>query len=141
MAQKNPHEAYFRDVLEQLYRGNFEPFSKALADDYVCHTPGRSIVAGDYHGTDQAEKKRPLMRKLTGDSFRVRALGDISIDGEWGMAPVMVTAEAGGAKLETTAFGIWRFRDDTIVEHWEMNFDQYAFDAFIAAATASVQDD
>ena len=137
MTKTNPHEAYFREVLGALYKGNFEPFNAAIAEDYVCHTPGRSTVAGDYHGADHIEVKRPKMRALSDGSFRVRALGEICIDGDWGMAPVMVSAEAWGQKLETPAFGIWRFRGDKIVEHWEMNYDQYGFDAFIAAASGA----
>ncbi|PVH28693.1 hypothetical protein DDE20_10920 [Pararhodobacter oceanensis] len=136
MPDADSHEAYFRSVLTELYAGNFEPFNAAIADDYICHTPGRSSIAGDYHGTEQAEVKRPKMRALTAGSFKVRKLGDICISGDWAMVPVVVSAEAGDTKLETPAFGIWRFRGDKIVEHWEMNFDQYGFDAFVAAAEA-----
>jgi hypothetical protein len=136
MSKSNPHEAHFREVLGALYKGNFEPFSAAISEDYVCHTPGRSILAGDYHGAEQTTVKRPKLRALCGGTFRVQAIGDMCIDGDWGMVPVRVTAEAGDAKLDTTAFGIWRFRGDRIVEHWEMNFDQRHFDDFIAAAAA-----
>lgn len=138
MAKPNQHEHYFRGVLGALYKGDFEPFGAAISDDYVCHTPGGSIVAGDYHGQEQITVKRPKMRELGRGTFRVQAIGDICIDGEWGMVPVRVTAQAGEAKLDTTAFGIWRFRGDKIVEHWEMNYDQRHFDDFIAAASALV---
>lgn len=137
MTETNTHESYFRDVLTALYSGDFAPFDKAISEDYVCHTPGRSIIAGVYHGTEQAEVKRPKMRALTAGSFKVRKLGDIAIDGDWGMVPVMVTAEHRGMKLETQAFGIWRFENGKIAEHWEMNFDQYGFDEFIADVEAS----
>ena len=63
----------------------------------------------------------------------------ISVDNKPGyfffqLVPVMISAEAGEARLETAGFGIWRFKGDKIAEQWEMNFDQYGFDAFIAAA-------
>ncbi len=138
MTIANRHDTYFRSVLGALYTGNFDPFNAAISDDYVCHTPGRSELARDWHGTEQAEVKRPRMRALTRGSFKVRAMGEICIDGEWGMVPVMVSAEVGEHRFESRAFGIWRFRDDKIVEHWEMNFDQYGFDAFIAAVSAEV---
>lgn len=134
MPKTNKHEAYFREVLTALYSGDFEPFNEALADDYICHTPGRSSVAGHYRGKEQAEVKRPRMKALTAGTFKVRNIGEICLDGDWAMVPVMVTADGFGRKLETPAFGIWRFRDDKIVEHWEMNFDQYGFDEFLAAA-------
>lgn len=137
MTEPNPHEAYFREVLEALYSGNPEPLIGAISDDYVCHTPGRSCLAGDYHGRDQFEIKRPKMRALVGDTFRVRRIAPVCIHGDWAMVPVEVSAEAAGRKLNVPAFGIWRFRDDRIVEHWEGNFDQHSFDEFIDAAEAA----
>ena len=134
MSDANRHADYFRKVLTALYSGDFEPFNQAIADDYVCHSPGRSELSGDWHYRQQAEVKRPRMRALTQGTFKVRAMGDICINGEWGMVPVKVSAEAGQNRFESRAFGIWRFRDDKIVEHWEMNYDQHGFDEFVAAA-------
>lgn len=133
MTSREDRRAYLKSVLESVYRGESEPFAAAISPDYVCHTPGRSQIAGDFRGEEHLTLHRTQIRALTGGTFRVRPLADILINEEWALVPVRVTAEKDGRTLDTTAFGIWRFSDGRIVEHWEMNCDQYAFDEFFGA--------
>ena len=136
MPNKEEVRAYLKGVLESVYRGEAEPLAKAISPDYVCHAPGRSQVAGDFKGDEHLTVHRPQIRGLSGGSFRVKPYAEILMSDEWALVPVRVTAEKDGRKLDTLAFGVWRFADGKIVEHWEMNYDQYQFDDFFGGPVA-----
>jgi ketosteroid isomerase-like protein len=117
-------------ILRRIYARDRAAFYAALAPDYVCHTPGRCRVSGDHHGVDGMRRHIEDGQALSGGTFRVNALGASVADDHWGMVPVRLTAQRGDAVLETRAFGVWRFADGRIAEHWECPFDLHAFEAF-----------
>ncbi|MBR1297368.1 nuclear transport factor 2 family protein [Bradyrhizobium sp. AUGA SZCCT0042] len=117
-------------LLRKIYARDDETFQRMMAPEYVCHTPGRSQVAGDFKGWEHRTRHGAQIGELTNKTFRVQPLGEFLVDDEWGMVPVQISAERDGKRLDMQAFGIWRFRDGKIAEHWEMNFDQATFDEF-----------
>jgi ketosteroid isomerase-like protein len=123
-------------ILRRIYARDREAFYAALAPDYVCHTPGACPVSGDHRGVDGMRRHIEDGQRLSGGTFRVNALGAFLADDQWGMAPVRLTARRGDALLETRAFGIWRFENGRIAEHWECPFDLHAFEAFWRACAA-----
>ncbi len=133
MPDEHPNVA----ILRRIYARDREAFFAALAPDYVCHTPGRAPVSGDHHGVDGMRQHIADGQALSGGTFRVNAVGAFLADDEWGMVPVRLSAERGSAKLETRAFGIWRFADGRIVEHWECPFDLHGFETFWNACAAT----
>ncbi|WP_417598454.1 hypothetical protein [Pararhodobacter oceanensis] len=136
MARDPQGIAQLRQVLSQLYDGNFAPFEAARADSYTLHVPGQSRIAGRYQGAAETTRFIATLSDLSGGSFAVTLTAEICISGNWAMVPLRVTAEVGDLRLDMPAFGIWRFDGAEIVEHWTLHMDQYAFDRFVAAAEA-----
>lgn len=119
-------------LMRKIYARDDEAFKNAMTPDYVTHTPGRSQVAGDFKGWDHRTVHGAQIRELTNASFRVTPMGAFLANDEWGLAPVRITAERNGKKIDMPAFGVWRFENGKVAEHWEMNWDQAAFDEFFS---------
>jgi ketosteroid isomerase-like protein len=98
-----------------------------LADDIAWHVPGRSPIAGHYHGYQEvlgyfaarrAQAKatfRVLPRAILADDQRVVQLADGQMERD--------------GKLQTwQTVGVFRIADDRIAECWLVPFDQYLFD-------------
>ena len=132
MSDSIDHRDHYRQVLKAVYTGEVQAFLEAMTDDYVTHTPGRSPISGDFHGDEHVTVHMKQIGERVGPTFRVRPMGDMLIGHEFGLVPVRVTAERDGKVLDTTAFGIWRFENGKVAEHWEMNYDQYMFDEFFS---------
>lgn len=118
------------ELLRKIYARDRDALKSGMSPDFVCHTPGRSQISGNYKGTDFLTVRIAKVAELTGGTFRARSLGPMLVNDEWGMVPVQVSAERDGKKMDMPAFGIWRFKDGQVLEHWEMNYDQAAFDEF-----------
>ena len=118
------------ELLRRIYARDDEAFQRGMAPDYVCHTPGRSQVAGDFKGWEHRTKHGAQIGELTNRTFRVQPVGTFLVNDEWGLVPVQISAERNGKTMDMRAFGVWRFSEGKVAEHWEMNWDQAAFDEF-----------
>jgi len=126
-----PDEYGPRAILESLYFGDRALFFASLAEDFLCHTPGQSPIAGQFMGSAGMTRHVAQMRELTDGAFKVWPRGELMIAGEFATLPTMVRASRpDGRQIEIEAFGIWRFRDGKVAEHWEMPLDIARFDAF-----------
>lgn len=120
-----------RAILESLYFGDRVLFFQSLTDDYVCHSPGASPLAGKFVGAEGMRAHVTQMRELSGGSFKAGPRGDILVDEIHGMVPTRVRASRpDGRELDVLGFGLWRFEDGKVAEHWELPLDMVAFDTF-----------
>lgn len=118
-------------ALESLYFGDRALFFESLADDYVCHTPGQNPTAGHFVGPDGMRRHGQQMRDLTSGTFKAAPRATILVDDDFALVPTRVRASRpDGRQLDMDAFGVWRFVDGKIAEHWEMPLDMDNFDAF-----------
>lgn len=125
-------------LLKRLYEGDRAALYDAMAPDYVAHVPGNSMVAGDYHGVHGHIDHIERFMTLTGGTMRKQLPGVFLADDHWGLVPSRLLAQRGAATLDLQGFGLWRFEDGRVVEHWGLVSDQAAFDSFFAADTAEV---
>lgn len=116
-------------LLRRIYSGEADAVYGALAPEYVAHVPAAAIE-GDYAGANGHRAHREAIMRLTNGTLRKLQLDAFLANDEWGIVPFTLTAERDGQTLNVQAFGIWRFRDGKIAEHWAMVADQRAFDAF-----------
>jgi len=122
---------------EELVRRGYEAFSKGdtdtlrevFADTIVFHQPGRSPLAGDYHGIDEVLGYFAKIAQLSGGTFRA-VLHDVLADHEHAVGLHTAEAERGGRHHSGRVALVIHVRDDKITEAWAHGFDLYADDAF-----------
>lgn len=120
------------EAMGAVTRGEVERFADILlADDVVWHWPGRSSVAGDYHGRDAVIGLIRGFHELTQGRLRVEPV-DILEGRDYLMSFTHVTAEQEDGRLDVMMADAMRFGEDgRVVEYWTLSNDQRAVDAFI----------
>lgn len=116
-------------VLREVYN-NFDAIPRNLHPDFVIHSPGHNLIAGDKRGMDGVERHVAQMQTLTDNTFRMEMQGTYLADDTWGMVVHHMTGERNGIALSMTGFGLWRFMDGKLAEHWESVGDQTEWDRF-----------
>jgi ketosteroid isomerase-like protein len=119
-------------LLRLLYVGQRKEFFRHLAPDYVLHAPSHGSASGDYRGEGGHLRHGELLRALSDNTFRVQAAGSFLADDQWGVVPSRVTASRNGKSLDQQTFGLWRFRDGLVAEHWALPGDPVAFNDFLS---------
>lgn len=107
---------------------------RLLTDDIAWHVPGRSPIAGDYHGIDEVFAYFVHRRAIATGTMRmhprellVGAAGHVAslTDG---------TATIGGVEHRWSTMGLYRVVDDRIAECWLLPLDPVQFDRVWTAA-------
>ena len=89
-----------------------------LAEDIAWHVPGRSPIAGHYHGHQEVLGYFAARRAHAKAAFRVLPRA-ILADGQ---------LERDGQLRTWRGVGVFRVADGKIAERWLVPFDQYLFD-------------
>lgn len=118
------------ELLRRFYGGDRKALRERMAPDYVAHVPGSGAAAGDYHGPEGHARHVEVLTSLSGGSLSKQLPGTFLADDHWGLVPSLLTAQRGGERLAVQGFGLWRFREGAVAEHWGLVADQPAFDAF-----------
>jgi ketosteroid isomerase-like protein len=98
-----------------------------LADDIAWHVPGRSPIAGHYHGHDEVVGYFTARRAHAKATFRVRPRA-ILADDQQAVQFADGRMERDGQVREWQTVGVYRITDGKIAECWLLPFDQYLFD-------------
>jgi uncharacterized protein len=120
------------EAMALISGGEVERFGEVLlADDVVCHWPGRSSVSGEYRGRAAAQGLFAGFGQLTGGRLHVESL-DVLEGEDHLMSFTHVTAEREGDELDVLMADAMRFGPDgRVVEFWTLSNDQEAVDRFI----------
>jgi hypothetical protein len=109
-----------------------------LADGFVAHTPGQNPIAGDWKGAVPMAEHLSRIRRLSGDTMKVRPLTRLALaNDDFGVVFSRATAARGAHGLDQYVCGVWRFEHGRIAEHWELVSDPHAWDAFWNADDSS----
>jgi ketosteroid isomerase-like protein len=98
-----------------------------LADDIAWHVPGRSPIAGHYHGHQEVLGYFAARRARAKATFRVQPRA-ILADDQWAVQLADGQLERDGRLRTWQTVGVFRIADARIVECWLVPFDQYLFD-------------
>ena len=98
-----------------------------MTDDIVWHVPGRSPIAGHYHGHQEVLGYFVARRAHAKATFRVRP-GAILADDERALQLAEGQLERDGQLQTWQTVGVFRIADGKIAECWLVPFDQYLFD-------------
>jgi ketosteroid isomerase-like protein len=120
------------EAMAAVSAGEVQRFADILlADEIVWHWPGRSSVAGDYHGRDAVAGLIRGFHELTQGRLRVEPV-DILEGRDYLMSFTHVTADQQGSHLDVMMADAMRFGEDgRVVEYWTLSNDQAAVDEFI----------
>jgi ketosteroid isomerase-like protein len=98
-----------------------------LADDIVWHVPGRSPIAGHYHGHQEVLGYFAARRAHAKATFQVLPRA-ILADNQWAVQLADGRLERDGQLRTWQTVGVFRIADGKIAECWLVPFDQYLFD-------------
>jgi ketosteroid isomerase-like protein len=119
----------FYAVQRRFYAGEdvAEELRGLLSEDVAWRVPGRSAIAGEYHGIAEVLAYFAKRRDRTSGSFRVTPRG-ILADNERVIHFADGDALIDGRRRYWRTVGIFRVSDGRIAECWLLPFDQYEFD-------------
>jgi ketosteroid isomerase-like protein len=119
----------FYQAQAALYAGGDDTTSLRglLADDIAWHVPGRSPIAGHYHGHAEVLGYFAARRAHAKSTFRVLPRA-ILADDQRAVQLADGQLERDGQLRSWQTVGVFRIADGRIAECWLVPFDQYLFD-------------
>ena len=126
---EHPNASVLRRAYEAFARGDFAALSKLLADEIAWHVPGRSLVAGSYHGREELFGYFANLIELSGGTFKAEAR-DIASSDAHVVSLEHLTAKRAGKSLDVELALVVRVQDGQIVEARDYFSDQKAWDEF-----------
>ena len=105
--------------------------SDFFADDIVWHIGGRSLLAGDYRGKEEALGFLAKTMEMTGGEFSLE-IHDILANDEHAVALVVARGEREGKTLEDRQAHALHIKYGKVTEYWANPGDQYTIDEFFS---------
>jgi ketosteroid isomerase-like protein len=127
----HPNVQRMRDGYDAFAKGDLAALRELMTEDVVWHVPGRTSLAGDYHGIDDVLVFFVRVMEVTAGSFRAEPL-TLLADDDYGAAPVRITAHRGDRHLDVMNVQVSRLRDGRVAEFWDTTTDPDATEAFYA---------
>jgi uncharacterized protein len=106
-----------------------------LADDIVWHVPGRSLIAGHYHGHAEVLGYFAARRAHAKATFRVHSRA-ILADDQRAFQLAVGQLDRDGQLRTWQTVGVFRIAGGKIAECWLVPFDQYLLDELWSGATS-----
>ena len=125
----HPNAAFMRATYDAYTTGDLASLSGHAHDDFAFHFPGRSSLAGVYHGLPEVIQLFTRQFELTGGDFQVMPQ-KILADDETGIALIRVRGTRGTRRLDAPGVNVVRFQGGKLAEYWSYTYDQYAVDKF-----------
>lgn len=119
------------ELLRRIYSKDRETLYANLHDEFVVHSPGTNLIAGEKVGKEAFKQHIETIYGLTDGTFTEDLQGTFLANDTWGLVVHRMTADRGEHHLDTWGFGIWRRGEDGLLtDHWEAVGDQRHWDAF-----------
>ena len=99
-------------------------------DQIVHHIPGRSRLAGDFHGKQAFLEAYAEAFDQLGGTIEVVAVHEVMVKGDHAVGLVRERAVRGARTLEFDRVVVYHLRDGRIVETWSHDYDLYGLDEF-----------
>ena len=123
--------ALHRKAHEAFSRGDMDTLTDMTAEDIVWHSPGKSLISGDFRGREAVfEKFFAKMDELSGGTAKFVEHQDYFGNDEHSVALFRFSATRKGKTWEGRICEDIRWRGGQIVEVRTYLDDQYQWDAF-----------
>jgi uncharacterized protein len=136
VTEEHPNATLVRRAYAAQAAGDLGAYLSLLTDEFVLHIPGRSRIAGDYHGRDEMRRHFGEIASLSGGTFRT-SIHDVTASDDHVIALVGASAERDGLVVDLPRIHVWHVRDGGLSELWLHPIDQDAFDAYWGSAVDS----
>ena len=127
----HPNEELIRRGFDAFSKGDMDTLRELFQADIAYHVPGRSSVAGDYHGQDEVLSLFARIFELSGGTYQIE-LHDAVANDDHSVALFTASGQRGGTALEDRTVLVAHVRDGRFAEIWILSEDLYALDAFFA---------
>jgi uncharacterized protein len=117
------------DAHEKFFRGDFEGLKSLLAEGFVWHAAGKSLVAGEYRGKMALAEFGERVMKHSAGTFHADIV-DYCASERHVVAIARATGTRNGRKLDALETVTFRIERGRIVEAWQAPHDSYAWDNF-----------
>jgi ketosteroid isomerase-like protein len=107
------------DLLKRIYAHDREALYGSMRPDFTVHSPGQNLIAGTYVGAEAFKAHMQKMQALCNHTFEEELQDTFLANDTWGLVVHRMTAERNGKHLDTWGFGLWRFEDGQLTDHWE----------------------
>jgi ketosteroid isomerase-like protein len=131
--EENSTVALHKQVHKAAYIGDMETLAEMIAEDVVWHSPGRSLIAGDFHGRDTVFAQFfGTMAELSDGTSGFEDFQNYTYfgSGDHSAALFHWTATRNGKTRVYPVCEVIRWRNGQIAEEWGYYDDQYGLDAF-----------
>ncbi len=119
-----------RRYVEAWERCDWEAATALWDDDIVHHVPGRSPLAGDFHGKQAFLDHYGRVFAELGGTIEVVEFHDVLVSEDHAVALVKERAVRGERNLALNRVVVYHLRDDKIAQTWSHDYDLYALDEF-----------
>jgi uncharacterized protein len=127
----HPNEDLVRRGFDAFAKGDMDTLGELLDADVAYHVPGRSSLAGDYHGRDEVLGLFARIFELSGGTYQVE-LHDAVANDEHTVALFTARGQREGTTLDDRSVLVSHVRDGRFTEVWLFSEDLYAVDAFFS---------
>ena len=127
----HPNEELVRGGYEAFAGGDTEAVLSLLDENIVWHVPGRSAVAGDYHGPQGVMEFFGKLMEVSGGSFRLE-IHDLMGTDDHVVALIKATSERGGTTRTFDTAHVWHVADGKATEFWALSANPYEDDEFFS---------
>jgi uncharacterized protein len=129
MTELHPNVTTYLQAIDAFNRDDLAAVHDHVRSDVVYRIPGRSPVAGEFHGIDGFAE---ILRRLRDESGGTIALEPLTVlaDDQNLIARCRVTADRGGRRLDTENCYAFRFVDGKLAEGTVFVSDPHHVDEF-----------
>ena len=128
---EHPNVALHKKAHEAFSTGDMELMTELMAEDTVWHSPGKSPIAGDFHGRDTVFAKFfGKMDELSGGTAKFVEHYDYLGSDEHSVALFQWAATRSSHTLICRVCEVIRWKNGQIAEDWAYYDDQYGWDEF-----------
>ena len=130
MAEEHPNLLRYMDAIRAFNGNDLGAVGRYFSENIVYRIPGRSPIAGEYHGIEEFARALKLVKELSGGTIKFEPQIALAND-----QAVMVyghaTAQREGKTLDIEHAYLYRFNEEgKVVEGRTIPVDLYAFDEF-----------
>ena len=115
MSQLHPNVLTYLAAIDAFNRNDVAAVAEHVSADFVYRIPGRSIVAGEFHGVDGFVEALARLRDESGGTIDITPTAVLADDDNL-IARAHVTAERRGRRLATENCYTLRFVDGKVAE-------------------------
>ena len=115
----HPNEDLIRRGFDAFSKGDMDTLRELFQADIAYHVPGRSSVAGDYHGQDEVLGLFARIFELSGGTYQIE-LHDAVANDDHAVALFTARGQREGTTLEDRTVLVSHVRDGRFAEIWPL---------------------